>query len=377
MAPIDAVLLLSFGGPEQPADIMPFLRRVTAGRGIPDERLASVALQYEQLGGRSPINDQNRQLRAALEAELRSRANDDAVSANPELSAIAHAPVYWGNRNWDPFLTDTLRQMRTDGVQRAAVLVTSGYSSYSGCRQYRENLYDAQAELAADDGGDGPELLKIRRWFDHPAFIEAMTDNVMAAIASIDDSATSDVRLAFTTHSIPIAQAQNSGDPAGGGNFYQRQHEFVAEAIAERIAQRTGRAYDWSLVFQSRSGAPHIPWLEPDISDHIDTLAAQGATAVVIVPIGFMSDHMEVLWDLDSVAIPHAKERGLTAARAATVGTDPRFVAALIDMVFERAQDIPQQQRPALSQWGPAPDRCPVGCCANPRDPRPALCGSD
>lgn len=368
MSQFDAVLLLSFGGPEKSADVMPFLRRVTAGRGIPDERLTAVAAQYEAFGGKSPINDQNKALRAALE---------DALNLNVRPGEPGYLPVYWGNRNWDPLLPETLRQMRDDGVTRAAVVITSGYSSYSGCRQYRENLYDAVLDLSHDTEGPAPELLKIRRWFDQPAFIEVMTDNVAAAIASLALTDLSRLRIAFTTHSIPTSQSELSGDPALGGDMYVQQHAFVADSIAANLNERLGASIDWNLVFQSRSGPPRIPWLEPDISDHIDAIAADGATSVVVVPIGFMSDHMEVMWDLDTVARERAVENGLAFARAATVGCDQRFVAALAALVREREADLPIAERVALGPWGPAPDLCPANCCATSAAARPALCGLD
>ncbi len=368
MPSFDAVLLLSFGGPEAPDDVMPFLRRVTAGRGIPDERLAAVAQQYQAFGGISPINAQTKALREALEAELNAGVEPDSES---------YLPVYWGNRNWDPFLADTLRQMRTDGVLNAAVVVTSGYSSYSGCRQYRENLFDAVTEVNGDGDGSVPVLSKIRRWFDQPAFIEVMTDNVLAAIDALGSASEDPPHLAFTTHSIPIGQAQSSGDPALGGDMYVKQHEFAAAAIAEAVSDRVGAPLPWKLVYQSRSGPPSMPWLEPDISDHLDELKANGARDVVIVPIGFISDHMEVMWDLDTVALQHAREVGLNASRASTVGCDPRFVASLASLVREREQNVPERDRVALAPWGPAPDVCPVGCCPNPRVDRGALCGAD
>lgn len=368
MSPFDAVLLLSFGGPEKSADVMPFLRRVTAGRGIPDERLAAVASQYEAFGGRSPINDQNKALRSALEMAL----NDGKTPGEP-----GYLPVYWGNRNWQPLLPDTLRQMRADAVARAAVVITSGYSSYSGCRQYRENLYDAVAELSADDEGPAPELVKIRRWFDQPAFIEVMTENVAAAIDELGLTDLAGLQIAFTTHSIPTAQSEFTGDPALGGDMYVQQHAFVADAIAARLDERFGASLDWNLVFQSRSGPPRVPWLEPDIGDHIDAIAADGATSVVVVPIGFMSDHMEVMWDLDTVAKERASEAGLAFARAATVGCDPRFVDALAALVREREAELPVSERIALGPWGPAPDLCPANCCSTSAPSRPALCGQD
>jgi len=372
MPSFDAVLLLSFGGPEAPDEVMPFLERVTAGRGIPPERLVGVAKQYNAFGGVSPINEHNRVFRKALEAALNSGLSPDS----PEF-----LPVYWGNRNWDPLLADTLAQMRADGIKDAAVVVTSGYSSYSGCRQYRENLYDAVAEIenpaSAENanGGEAPRLHKIRRWFDQPAFIEVMADNVVAAIARLPE--TSPVpRLVFTTHSIPTSTAVTSGDPAYGGDMYVRQHEFAAGAIAEAASALLGEELMWDLVFQSRSGPPSMPWLEPDVNDFLATARQEGTTSVVMIPIGFASDHMEVMWDLDTEAMKTAAELGIDATRASTVGDDPRFVAAMAALVRERELDVPQADRVALGPWGPAPDVCPLNCCPNPRGERPALCGA-
>lgn len=355
VAPVDAVLLLSFGGPEAPEDVLPFLERVTAGRGVPPERLAAVAKQYEAFGGVSPINEQNRELLAALSAEL------------------APLPVYWGNRNWRPLLADTLRTMRSDGIGSAAVVVTSGYSSYSGCRQYRENLYDAVVEVEADGLGPAPRLIKIRRWFDHPGFIEPMADNVADAVRSLGGISDSP-HLVFTTHSIPISQAATSGPPELGGDLYAKQHAWVAAEIAALVSEAHGVTMPFTLCYQSRSGSPMVPWLEPDVSEVLTELASSGAEAAVLVPIGFASDHMEVKWDLDTVAMQHARDLGLPCVRAHTVGTDPRFVVALADMVRERIEDAPSDERLALSPWGPAPDACPADCCSNPSGPRPALC---
>lgn len=363
MTQIDAVLLLSFGGPERPQDVMPFLERVTAGRGIPPQRLAKVAEQYLAFGGISPINEQNRELVTALREALAASGLD--------------LPVYWGNRNWDPLLAHTLRQMRGDGVQCAAVIVTSGYSSYSGCRQYRENLYDAVQEVQSDGQGSAPQLLKVRRWFDQPAFIEAMVDNTVAAVERIRGAGASLPQLVFTTHSIPISQALTSGDPLLGGNMYERQHRFAAEQIAGGVSVRLGRELPWELVYQSRSGPPTVPWLEPDVGDYLVELKEQAAQGAVMIPIGFASDHMEVMWDLDTQAMQQAQEVGLPCVRAATVGTDPRFVHALVDLVAERVRQTPTAERIALGPWGAAPDVCPVGCCPNNKGERPALCGTD
>ena len=350
----DALLLVSFGGPEGPDDVVPFLENVTRGRGIPRERLVEVGAHYTAFGGVSPINAQNRELLDALRADLTGAGLD--------------LPVYWGNRNWDPYLVDALREMREDGITSAICIMTSAYASYSGCRQYRENLADAVAEVEADGGPPAPRLDKLRHFFDHPGFVEPMVDAVIAAASSLDVTAP---RLVFTTHSIPLASADSSG-PEGGS--YVAQQRAVAALVHAGVAARLPIDPAWDLVYQSRSGAPTIPWLEPDISDHLDVLVGGSTPGVVIVPIGFVSDHMEVVWDLDTVALDHAREIGLPASRASTVGTDPRFVAMVRDLVLERVGRATPQ---AMSAIGPSYDVCPVGCCANPRGPRPAMCGSD
>jgi ferrochelatase len=350
----DALLLVSFGGPEGPEDVVPFLENVTRGRGIPRERLVEVGAHYTAFGGVSPINAQNRELVDAL--------RDDLTGAGLDL------PVYWGNRNWGPFLVDALRQMRDDGITSALCLVTSAYASYSGCRQYRENLADAVAEVAADGGGATPRLDKLRHYFDHPGFVAPMVDAVVGEVAELGVGSP---RLVFTTHSIPLSSAESSG-PDGGA--YVAQHRAVAALVHSAVAERVAIEPTFDLVYQSRSGPPAVPWLEPDISDHLDAVSADGASGVVIVPIGFVSDHMEVVWDLDTVALDHARSLGLPARRAATVGTDPRFVSMVRELVLERVGTGPAR---ALSPLGPSYDVCPVGCCANPRGPRPALCGSD
>jgi len=346
------LLLVSFGGPEGPEDVVPFLENVTRGRGIPRERLVEVGAHYSAFGGISPINDQNRALRTALQADMSEAGLD--------------LPIYWGNRNWGPYLVDALREMRADGITNAICFITSAYSSYSGCRQYRENLADAVAEAEADGQGAVPTLDKLRHYFDHPGFVEPMVDAVLEAIARLGVSSP---RLVFTTHSIPTSSAETSG-PQGGA--YVAQHLAAAGIIASAVAERTGSEEGWDLVYQSRSGPPSIPWLEPDISDHLDELRRVAVSGVVIVPIGFVSDHMEVVWDLDTIALDHAREIGIPAARAATVGTDPRFVAMVRELVVERLGSAPAR---ALSALGPSHDICPVGCCANPRGPKAALCG--
>ncbi|WAL74179.1 ferrochelatase [Kitasatospora sp. YST-16] len=364
-APYDALLLLSFGGPEGPEDVVPFLENVTRGRGIPKERLAEVGKHYFLFGGVSPINEQNRELLAALRKDFADHGLD--------------LPVYWGNRNWAPYLVDALREIADDGHRRVLVLATSAYAGYSGCRQYRENLADALAQLAAEGR---PELTvdKLRHFYNHPGFVEPMTDATLAALAALPAGARDGARLAFTTHSIPTAMAETSGapdDPARGtpGGAYVAQHLDVARLIAAAVAERTGVAdRPWQLVYQSRSGAPHTPWLEPDVCDHLEAQHADGAEAVVMVPIGFVSDHMEVKYDLDTEAVAKAAELGLPVARAATVGADPRFAAAVRDLVLERAaaQRGEPVTRCALGALGPSHDLCATACCPNPRAPRPA-----
>lgn len=363
MTQYDALLWLSFGGPEGPDDVIPFLENVTRGKGIPPERLAEVGEHYFHFGGVSPINAQNRELIAALEAELAARSID--------------LPVYFGNRNWHPLLAETLRTMVDDGVRRVLVLVSSAYSSYSGCRQYRENLAAAVTEAGA---AGVLHIDKVRHYFDHPGFIAANVDAVVAALGDMD-SVDADTRLVFTTHSIPTASAATSGppgwyDPASGG-AYVAQHRAVAEVVTERVSAQVGVPLGWDLVYQSRSGPPQVPWLEPDISDHLDALSEAGASGAVIVPIGFVSDHMEVVWDLDTEAMAHADEIGLPCVRAATVGTATAFVGGLVDLIVERLADTPPEQRPADTPLGPSYDVCPAGCCPNPRASRPALCGED
>ncbi|WP_240138508.1 ferrochelatase [Streptomyces sp. MUM 178J] len=364
-APYDALLLLSFGGPEGPDDVVPFLENVTRGRGIPTERLKEVGQHYFLFGGVSPINDQNRALLQALRKDFAEHGLD--------------LPVYWGNRNWAPYLTDVLREMVRDGRRRIAVLATSAYASYSGCRQYRENLADALAALEAE-GLDLPRVDKLRHYFNHPGFVRPMVDGVLASLADLPAEVRDSAQLAFTTHSIPTAAADASGpeEEHGEGGAYVRQHLDVARLIVDAVREETGVQHPWELVYQSRSGAPHIPWLEPDICDHLEERRTAGAPAVVMVPVGFVSDHMEVLYDLDTEAMAKAAELSLPVRRSATVGADPRFAAAVRDLLLERAaaeRGVPAE-RCALGALGPSHDLCPVGCCPA-RTPKPAAAGAD
>ncbi|MGW2232378.1 ferrochelatase [Streptomyces sp. NPDC001759] len=363
--PYEALLLLSFGGPEGPDDVIPFLENVTRGRGIPRERLKEVGEHYFLFGGVSPINDQNRALLDALRKDFADHGLD--------------LPIYWGNRNWAPYLTDTLREMTADGHRRILVLATSAYASYSGCRQYRENLADSLAALEAE-GLDLPKVDKLRHYFNHKGFLEPMIEGVVRSLADLPEDVRDGAHIAFSTHSIPTASADTSGpvEGHGEGGAYVRQHLEVAGLIADAVRERTGVDHPWQLVYQSRSGAPHIPWLEPDICDHLQTLHESGAPAVVIAPIGFVSDHMEVLYDLDTEAKAKAEELNLPMRRSATVGADPRFAAAVRDLILERAA-TERGERPtpcALGTLGASHNLCPVGCCPA-RAPKPAAAGVD
>ncbi len=318
-------------------DVLPFLRNVTAGRGIPDERLATVALQYELFEGVSPLNASNRSLKAALEVEL--------ATHGPQL------PVYWGNRNWDPYLRDAVAEMAADGIRHALAFTTSAFSSYSGCRQYREDLARAQAVV----GSGAPVIEKLRPYFDHPGFIEPMVVNVRAALATLPAALRTTARFVFTAHSIPVSMAATSD--------YEVQLREASRLVAERVG-----SHGWDLVFQSRSGPPSQPWLEPDVVDHLTALHEDVCDAVVVVPIGFTSDHLEVRFDLDTQAKARADELGLRMARAATVGTDPAFVSMIRELVVEVV--APEGPPRRLSEL-PDPGWCSATCCPPP-PPRPA-----
>jgi ferrochelatase len=341
----DAVLLASFGGPEGQDDVIPFLRNVTRGRGVPDERLEEVAHHYRHFGGVSPINQQNRDLKVALEAELGRRGID--------------LPVFWGNRNWAPSFADAFQELAAAGHRRVLVLVTSAYTSYSGVGQYREDF-----ERALDGTGlrNTLELHRIREFFDHPGWVLPFADALRGAIARGPEG----THVVFVTHSIPTTHADESGAEFGAGGAYVAQHLAAAEAILREAGLPDA---PWSFVYQSRSGSPHVPWLEPDIGDHLPELAARGVPGVVIVPFGFVSDHMEVMWDLDEVATHDARELGMWVERIPTPGLEPRFVAGLVDLVQERLNGIPDAERPHLSPLGPWPDHEPQGDAQESRLP--------
>jgi ferrochelatase len=332
----DAVLFVSFGGPDGPDDVIPFLENVLRGRNVPRERMLEVAEHYQHFGGKSPINEQNRSLLAAIREELNRRG--------------PHLPVFWGNRNWHPLLTDTLREMAAAGVKRAIAFVTSGFSCYSGCRQYRENIAAAREPL----GDDAPVIDKIRVFFNHPGFIGPMARNVRQACERIPSGCRADVLVLFTAHSIPLSMADTSK--------YVPQLEESCRLVAEQ-ADIT----NWKLVYQSRSGPPTQPWLEPDICDEIKSQHAAGVRHLVIAPIGFISDHMEVLYDLDTEAADLCRELGVDMARAATVGTAPEFVAMIRDLIAERVWDLPD--RAAIGRLPASHDVCPLDCCPAPQRP--------
>ncbi len=329
--PYDALLVVSFGGPEGMDDVMPFLENVLRGRNVPRERMLSVAKHYEMFGGVSPINGQNRKLIAALTKELQANG--------PNL------PIYFGNRNWQPLLADTLRQMRADGVKQALAFVTSAYSSYSSCRQYLNDI--EQARLVVGEGT--PRVEKLRAFFNHPGFIEANVENIRAALEQISSERRSETHLVFTAHSIPDSMAANCD--------YASQLNETSRLVAEEVG-----ITDWTLVYQSRSGSPMQPWLGPDVCEHLRDLPARGKHDVVIAPVGFVSDHMEIVYDLDTEAAALCRELGLNMVRAATAGTYPAFVSMVRELILERID--PNQPRRALGTFGVRSDVCAPGCCA-------------
>ncbi len=341
--PVDAILLLSFGGPEAPDEVRPFLENVVRGRGVPPERLDAVEEHYRHFGGVSPINARNRELVAA-------------ISERTEL------PVYFGNRNWTPYVEDTVAAMARDGVRRALVFATSAYGGYSACRQYHDDIARAREAV----GASAPELVKLRHFFDHPGFVAANADAVRAARARLPEDRRADARLVFTAHSIPTSADEAAGRPSEGGHRYSRQ---VAEAAA-LVAAEVG-VEDFDVVWQSRSGPPQVPWLEPDIVDHLDTVHAKGVPAVVIAPVGFVSDHVEVVWDLDNEALDHAEELGIALARAATAGPDPRFADMVVELVGEHVDGVAARRLGTVPSAGCTTDGapCAVDCCVPVRRP--------
>ena len=341
------MLVVSFGGPEGMDDVMPFLENVLRGRNVPRERMLEVAQHYELFGGVSPINEQNRKLIAALQQELQANG--------PQL------PIYFGNRNWHPLLADTLREMRDDGVKHALAFVTSAYSSYSSCRQYLEDIERARESL----GPDAPRIEKLRAFYNHPGFIKANVANVRTALEQIPEERRADTQIVFTAHSIPETMAQNCD--------YETQLRETARLVFAGVAtgavtvasgdSTTGKHPPRSckLVFQSRSGAPSQPWLGPDVCDHLRELRADGVSDVVVSPIGFVSDHMEIVYDLDTEAMTLCRELGLNMVRAATAGTHPAFVKMIRELILERVE--PETPRRSLGTNGPRGDVCLQGCC--------------
>lgn len=328
----DALLIVSFGGPEKPEDVMPFLENVTRGRRIPRERLEEVAEHYYHFGGRSPINTQVEALIGSLRAEL--------AANGPNL------PIYLGNRNWRPYLPDTLRRMKAAGVRKALAFVTSAWSSYSSCRQYLDNIAEAQAEV----GPDAPEVVRLRLFYNHPGFLEPMAGRVRDAYALLPEPERGTAPLLFTAHSIPLSMSENC-----------RYVEQLTEAC-ELVGKLAGREH-WQLVYQSRSGPSTQPWLEPDITVALRSIAARGQKNVVVAPIGFLSDHMEVLYDLDYEARQLCEEIGLHLERAGTVGHHPLFIRMIRELMLERIEGA---GRKALGERGPMPDDCFAGCCPAP-----------
>ncbi len=356
LAPYDAVLLVSFGGPEQPDDVVPFLENVTRGRGIPRERLAEVGQHYFLFGGKSPINDQCRVLLAALRVELDRRGLE--------------IPLYWGNRNWAPYLGEEMQAIQAAGHQRVLAVKTSAYPSYSSCRQYRENYFDASQ-------GTDLRIDQIRHYADHPGFVAASVEATVRALDTLPDAGRG-ARLVFVTHSIPLAMAETAGPhPRVPEGAYVDWHRTVAAEVTRQTAAQRGEEFAHDLVYCSRSGPPSQPWLEPDVNDHLTELHAAGVPSVVLVPIGFISDHMEVIFDLDTEASATAAELGLPCARAATAGEHPDFVSGLVDLIIERAAAARGEEpdRPVIEGGVTGWYECQPDCCTNLREPgRPTLC---
>lgn len=341
--PYDVLLLCSFGGPNKPDDVLPFLKNVTRGKGIPEERLAAVGEHYYRFGGKSPINEQNLELLRALQTELQARGID--------------LPVVWGNRNWHPYTVDTLRDAAAFGAKRVLTVVTSAYASYSGSRQYREHLAAAVTEL----GSAAPEIDILRPFFNDPGFTRANFDAIVEAGEQLSGGF-GDAHVVYVTHSIPETM-QAASEATGPG--YRQQHEDVQAFIDQKLTEKYGRSQDSSLVYCSRSGDPRTPWLEPDVNDHIEQLAARGVKRIIIAPIGFISDHMEVAFDLDIEAKETAAEHGIEAVRADTVGVRKPFISGLVDMIVERAarergERVEAKVSGSLNAF---PDVAPAGSC--------------
>ncbi len=359
----DAILLTSFGGPEAVDEVMPFLERVTAGRGVPRERLESVAEHYLHFDGVSPINDQNQALLAKMREEFALRGLD--------------LPIYWGNRNSEPYFASTLKQIYEDGHQKILTFVTSAYSSYSGCRQYRENL----ALALHESGLDGKlSIDKVRHYFDHPGFVGPFAASLINSLnqAKRVGLQNSEIKIYFTTHSIPMSMAETSGPESSRGKYlggsYVAQHMASAKEIMKLVEVKLGFPLpEWELVYQSRSGAHTIPWLEPDINDAIVESSSRGFKGVILAPIGFISDHLEVLWDLDNEAKATAEAHSLFFSRVPTPGIDEKFVKAIVDLIDERVNGASIE---SLSDLGPWPGVCEVNCCPNPRGTLPAVAQS-
>ncbi|WP_369258910.1 ferrochelatase [Geodermatophilus amargosae] len=342
----EALLVLSFGGPQGHDDVMPFLENVTRGRGVPRERLLDVAEHYHHFGGVSPINEQNEALVAAIEADLAAHGID--------------LPVYWGNRNWDPYVEDVWQQMTDDGIEHAYVLATSAYASYSGCRQYHEDVARARIAVSSPTRPGGPTAEKLPHYFDSSGFVRANADALAAALARLPEEHRGTARLVATAHSIPDAMAAVAGPE---GHAYEAELTAAARAVVDAVDP--GREFD--LVWQSRSGPPSVPWLEPDVNDHLRALSGNGETAVVVFPVGFVSDHLEVIWDLDNEAEETAGELGLVFVRAGTAGTHPAFVAMVRELLQERRSGA----EPRLGT------NCPAACCFAQRPAaRPSVDGA-
>jgi len=340
----DALLVVSFGGPEKSEDVLPFLENVLRGRNVPRERMLEVAEHYEHFGGKSPLNDQVRELIAVLQPEL-------------EQHGIT-LPIFWGNRNWHPLLPDTMRQMADAGVKQALALVLAAYSSYSSCRQYRENICDACNTV----GDAAPRVDKIRVFYNHPEFIAANADRLNAALQEFPEEHRTSVYVAYTAHSIPCSMAETCD--------YEKQLTETCRLVSEAVGIPEER---WRLVYQSRSGRPQDPWLEPDVNDHLAELAERGVRNVIVMPVGFLSDHLEVLFDLDEEARQTAESLGMTMVRARSVGTHPRFIGMLRELIQERLDA--SANRRSIGRFGPNHDVCPEDCCPPPRRP-PQRAGS-